>query len=355
MGSLMNVSIGNNKLNPLDVLKITNQTGNILYQATTHRTYMPSQTNYKPIQELQGGLGNQGAEYLGLISNDIEMIRQIIGINSIADASSPSNGQLVGVAEMALSATSTTLKPMYSAYLTIKERAVRNAVLRIQLIVKYNGIYELSYHKAMGGAITQTLKIGSEVNNAMFGIRIQARPDQQEKQSIIEAARESMQAGRNGVPLIGYGDYLMVVDFVSRGMTKWARAYIANKEAQTMKRIEEEKAAAIEQQGQQNQMLQQMTAEHEKAMLAGELEKIREEGTQKKELAAEQHQYKMAELQLTTNAKMQTDIANKAIDIRHEQNIHEREHQQIIEQQDNQAVLDKELIKATPKPPAPKK
>ena len=355
MGSLTNISIGNNKLTPLDVLKITNQTGDVLFQATTHRTYMPSQTSYKPIQELQGGLGNQGVEFLNLIQNDIEMIRQIIGINNIADASSPSNGQLVGVAEMALSATSTTLKPMYSAYITIKERIMRNVALRIQLIVKYSGEYELSYHKALGAGITQTLKIGSEVNNAMFGIRIQARPDQQEKQAIIEAARESMQAGRNGVPLIGYGDYLMVVDFVSRGMTKWARAYIANKEAQTMKKMEEEKKMAIELQGQQQKELQQMNAEHEKAMADFEMAKIDKEGQIKMSLEEVKHKNKMEEIQLTMGMQQRMDAMNKVVELSHNRTQAELEHEQALELQENQAAIDKDLIKATPKPTTPKK
>jgi len=263
-GSLLNVSIGNNKLTPLEVLKIRNQTGDILYQATTHRTYMPSQTNYKPIQELQGGLGNQGQEFLMLIDSDINMIRQIIGINSVADASSPASGQLVGVSELSLQATSNTLKPMYSAYVTIKERAFKNVALRIQLLVKYNESYELSYFKALGSSITETLKIGSEINNAMFGIRIEARPNAEEKQAILNAALESMRVGRQGVPLLSYSDYLMVQDFLSKGMTKMARAYIANKEQQMMAKQEQEKQMAIEQQGQQNQMLQQQKGEQDK-------------------------------------------------------------------------------------------
>ena len=332
-GSLLNISIGNNKLSPLEVLKIRNQTGDILYQATTHRTYMPSQTNYKPIQELQGGLGVQGQEFLQLISHDIDMIRQIIGINRIADASSPVNDQLVGVSEMSLQATSTTLKPMYSAYITLKERVFRNAALRIQLMVKFSGEYELSYFKALGSAITQTLKIGSEINNAMFGIRIEAKPDAQEKQNIINAALESLRVGRQGTPLLGYADYLMVQDFVSKGQIKWAKAYIANKEQQTLKRVEQEKQQAIEAQGQQQQMLQQQKGEQDQMLSQMEIDKIKVENEEKRKTIELQHYLKMDEIRLQMGMKVDEQMTFKSIEMQHQHDMMEKQTEQAMVQQ----------------------
>lgn len=347
-GSLLNVSIGNNKLTPLEVLKIRNQTGDILYQATTHRTYMPSQTNYKPIQELQGGLGTQGQEFLMLITNDINMIRQIIGISNVADASSPAPDQLVGTSELSLQATSTTLRPMYSAYLTIKERAFRNVALRVQLLVKYNGEYELSYFRALGSEVTQTLKIGAEINNAMFGIRIEARPDQQEKQAILQAAMEAMRVGRQGVPLLSYSDYLIVQDFVSKGMLKMAQAYIASKEQIVMKQQEQEKQAAIEQQGQQNQMLQQQKGEQDQALLTLEMEKIKLENEEKRKTLGEQHQYKMDEIRLTQGMQVDTQATLKAIDMQHQHDMNDKQHQQQLEQQQQQAAIEQQQMQQKP-------
>lgn len=331
-GSLLNVAIGNQKLTPLEVLKIRNQTGDILYQATTHRTYMPSQTNYKPIQELAGGLGPQGREFLELISHDIEMIRQIIGISRVADASSPTGADLVGVSEMSLQATSNTLKPMFSAYITVKERAFRNAALRIQLLVKFNKTYELGYDKAIGAPSTQILKIGSEVNNAMFGIRIEAKPTQEEKQTILTAAMESMRVGRQGIPLLGYSDYLVVFDFVNKGMLKMAKAYIAYKEQAMMDKIEKDKMAAIQAQGQQQQQLVAMQAQQEQQKLQMEIEKIKVENEEKRKTIREQHFYKLDEIRLQGGMQIDSDITQKTIDMQHQHDIMEKE-------QENQMML----------------
>lgn len=353
-GSLLNISIGNNKLSPLEVLKIRNQTGDILYQATTHRTYMPSQTNYKPIQELQGGLGVQGQEFLQLISNDIDMIRQIIGINRIADASSPSSGQLVGVAEMSLQATSNTLKPMYSAYITLKERTFRNVALRVQLMVKFSGEYELSYFRALGSAITQTLKIGSEIDNAMFGIRIEARPNAQEKTDIMNAALESMRVGRQGTPLLGYSDYLMVQDFLSKGQIKWAKAYIANKEQQTLKRIEQEKQQAIQMQGQQQQMLQEQKGQQDQVLSQMEMDRIKLENEEKRKTLELQHYLKMDEIRLQMGMGVDQQMTFKAIDLQHQHDMMEKQTEQaMIQQQMQQQMAQQQAAQPPAEAPGP--
>jgi hypothetical protein len=273
-GSLTNISMGNNKLTPLEVLRIANQTGDVLFQASATKSHLPSQTNYRPVQELQGGMGNQLNEYLTIIASHLESIRTAIGINRVADASSPSADQLVGVSEISMSATINSLKPMLTSILNVKERSCRNIALRMQMLVKFNKVYELGYTKVFGKNITQVLKIGSEIENSMFGIRIEARPNQQEKDQIMNAALESMRVGRQGQPLLGYGDYLMVQNFVNLGMTKYARAYIAQKEREAMDRMEQEKQAAIAQQGEQNAQLQQMKGEQEKALFDMEMQKI---------------------------------------------------------------------------------
>lgn len=281
--TITNITMANNKLKPLDVLKIANQQGDMLFQSTSTKSHLPSQTNYRPIQELEGGLGNQLNEYLGLINSHLESIRQVIGINRVADASSPGAQQLVGVSEISMQATVTSLRPMFSSILNVKERACRNIALRIQMLIKFNKVYELGYHKVFGKSVTEVLKIGSEIENSMFGIRIEARPNQQEKDQIMQAALESMRVGRQGQPLLGYADYLMVQNFVNLGMTKMARAYIGQKEREAVAKMEEEKAAAIEQQGQQNAQLQQMKGEQEAALLKKEMDMIVLKGQQERE------------------------------------------------------------------------
>lgn len=309
LSAISNVSMGGSKLPPLDILKIYGQKGDLLFQATPTRSFTPTQTNYKPIQELAGGMGNMLNEMLGSIAADIEQIRGIIGINRVADASSPSSEQLVGVSEISMQATTTSLRPMYSAYLTIKERTCRNIALRTQMIIKFSKVYEAGYIRAFGKSITQTLKIGSEVENAMFGIRIEARPNQVEKEQIMNAALESMRVGRNGQPLMQYGDYLMVQNFVNLGMTKMARAYIAQKERETIAKQEEEKAAGIEQQNQVVQQQMQAKAQIDAELLQLEIQKIQAEGEEDRKTLEMEYTYKMEMKKMELQSKENETLA----------------------------------------------
>jgi hypothetical protein len=178
----------------------------------------------------------------------------------------------------------------------------------------------------------------------MFGIRIEARPNAEEKQAILNAALESMRVGRQGVPLLGYSDYLMVQDFISKGMTKMARAYIANKEQQMMAKQDQEKQMAIEQQGQQNQMLQQQKGEQDQALFALEMEKIKLENEEKRITLGEQHEYKMAEIRLTQGMQVDTQSTLKAIDMQHEHDVMQKQKEQQMEQAQQQAALQQQQM-----------
>lgn len=312
--SLINMSIGNQKTSPLEIIKIYGQSGVLLHATTTHNGYAPGAMNQKPIQELEGGLGAQGLEFLQQMNNDLNLLRDITGINRVADASSPSGEDLVGVSEMAMQATSTALKPMYAGYITIKERVAKNVALRIQLLVKFNGTYELGYYHAIGKPMTQTLKIGAEVNNAMFGIRIQARASGQERQRIYDAAMQSLAVGKSGQVGINMSDYLVITRFIESGMLKLAEAYLAQKERQEKERQEALAQKNIELQGQQQQQLEQMKAAQGQEMAKASMDLLISTEDQKRITLELQHTHKMAEIRLTKGMEQQTKVLEKTID-----------------------------------------
>lgn len=344
-GVLDNITIGGQKINTLDILRIRGLTGNILYKIGTHRSYQPTATNYKPIQELQGGFGAQLQELYMIINNNIEMIRQIIGINRVADGSSPQTDQLVGVTELSMQAAQNTLKPLYYSYLQIKERACKNIAQRIQLIVKHNGMYELGYFKALGKNITETLKIGAEINNAMFGIRIEARPDAAEKQVILQAAQQAMAVGRQGVPLITMSDFLMINTFLQRGMLKFAQAYLAHKEQQTLAQQQQQQQQAIEAQGQQNMMLEQAKAQAAQQALQLQMQLIAMENEEKRKTEYLKGQMKLQEIRLEKGMELENDVIIQSMI--NKQDTKELETYEVIEE--------KKIEASKQKPTTPKK
>ncbi len=312
IGTLDNVTMGGKKLHPLELFKIRNHTGHQLYAATTHRNYQPTATGYKPIQELAGGAGQNLVEALQYMEKQIMLIQDITGISRVAAAGNPQADDLVGVTELSLQATATALRPLFSQYVSVKERMCQNAALRIQLLVKVNKVYEGQYVMALGAAQTQTLKIGSEINNAMFNIRIQARPSVEEKLQILEAAQVSLQTGRNGQIGISTSDYFTIVRFINQGMLKMAEVYLAFKERKAKEEAEVHAKEMVAEQGKQNLELEkqkaqaaQMLLDQQKANL--ELEyKLKTQFTLVTDNNA--HKNKMEELGFTETTKRQTVI-----------------------------------------------
>lgn len=310
VGSLSNVNIGGSqgKMSPLQLIKLRNQTGTLLYSATTHRSYMPTQNNYKPIQELAGGAGQQINDCIQLMDHALQLIQDITGINRIASAQNPTGEDLVGVSQIALQSTATVLKPLFSQYLSMKQRMAMNVALRIQLLVK-DKRYAEGYNIALGNFIVKTLDLGSEVNNAMFNIIIRVRPSAEEKAKINEAATISMQAGRNGMPGISMGDYLTINRFIGMGMLKYAEAYLAYRESVAKKEAAEQAATNSKQQ--QDAMLalekqkEQTLMTDYKMQTDKELALIEAKKNAEMQVNSQKHDFTMQELQVKVGGQVQ--------------------------------------------------
>lgn len=310
VGSLSNVNIGGSqgKLSPLQLIKLRNQTGTLLYSATTHRSYMPTQNNYKPIQELAGGAGQAITDCIQLMDHSLQLIQDITGINRIASAQNPTGEDLVGVSQIALQSTATVLKPLFSQYLSMKQRMAMNVALRVQLLVR-DKRYADGYNLALGNFIVKTLDIGSDVNNAMFNIIIRVRPSAEEKAKINEAATISMQAGRNGMAGISMGDYLTINRFIGMGMLKYAEAYLAYRESVAKKEAAEQAAANSKQQEAAMIALQKEKTETEKVTMQLLTEKeiavINAKMNADMQVNAQKHDFTMAELQVKVSGQVQ--------------------------------------------------
>ena len=68
-------------------------------------------SNYKPIEELDNGIGNEATQYFGIITNNIQLLRDILGFNEITDGSTPDPRTLNGVAKYASESTNNSISP----------------------------------------------------------------------------------------------------------------------------------------------------------------------------------------------------------------------------------------------------
>ena len=224
--SLQNMKLGASKMEPLEILKIRKQQGDLLFKATTHKGQVNIPGGYRPVQELAGGIGPQLDEFIKIFTVYTEFIREATGINQIADASTPNPEQSVGGSELAIAATNNALRPIYSAYINIKERVARNSSMRLQLLIKHNNEAYEGYVPVLGRIGAQIISISADVVDANYYIKYEAKPTDKRKEIIRQAAIQAMAPDRDGTKSIELPDFLLIERLLENGNLKYAEAFL---------------------------------------------------------------------------------------------------------------------------------
>lgn len=245
LGALENISIdGMGDLTPLQVLEIYNQTGKMIYKSNS--TFEDdgegtSATDHKVIEELQGGMGSTFQELIADLNNSIQMLQEVSGVNDIIAASTPNPKQPVGTSKMAVQATHNTLYPLVSGFMSLKEDISKDALEKLKLQTRYNDEVKYNY-KALGSSLLKTIKISSDYSNNFYGLKVQRRASEEQRQHILNAAMQALnQRSKTGSGGIEYGDYLTITRLAESGNLKLCEALL-NYRIQKRRKLDEEAA-----------------------------------------------------------------------------------------------------------------
>ncbi|HOM03033.1 MAG TPA: hypothetical protein PLH43_09425 [Acetivibrio sp.] len=261
--SLQNMKLGGEKMEPIDILALRRDTGDLIYKLTTHTGRPNVPGGMRPVQELQGGIGPQLNEFIQLFELNLNFIRELTGINQIADASTPDPNQSVGGSKLAVAQTIKALRPIYSGYIRLKELVCRSCAIRIQNIVGVDSEAYKIYIPAIGQGGVKLLDFDSENIDADYHIKIEAKPTEERKQIILQAAMNAMQPDRDGYVGIQMEDFLLILRMLEDGNLKFAEYYLSyrsqqNKERQL--RLQRENMMLDAQNAQQTAMLKEQEA-----------------------------------------------------------------------------------------------
>jgi hypothetical protein len=221
------MKLGGEKMDPIEILALRRDTGDLFYKLTTHTGRMNVPGGFRPIQELEGGIGRQLEEFIRIFDLNMNFIRDLTGVNQIADASSPDPNQSVGGSQMAVAATTNALKPIYTAYVRLKELTARSCALRLQVFVLHSKEAYTGYIPVIGTSGVKILSFEADDIDADYHIKIQAKPTEQRKQVILQAAIDSMQPNKDGYIGLEYPEFLMIERLLEDGNLKYAEYFLA--------------------------------------------------------------------------------------------------------------------------------
>jgi hypothetical protein len=236
MAALQNISLGGDKLKPLELLKILTQTGDLIWKSTTHHGQPNIPGGRTPIQELQGGIGTQLNEFVAIWEFNANAIREMTGINQVADASSPDPNMSVGGSEIAMASANNALRPLYSGYLNIKEQSAKNIALRLQLLIKHDKEAYTAYMPVIGSLGVQLISVGADTVDADYYIKYEAKPTAERKATIKDAAIKAMSPDRDGIIGIELPDFLMIERLLESSSLKFAEVYLNYKSKKNKER-----------------------------------------------------------------------------------------------------------------------
>lgn len=249
--SLSNMTLKGKQMKPLDIIKIGVQTNKWIYKASTIRGQINTQG--KPIQELEGGIGRKLQEIIQQFEFDLNFIRELTGITYGSDASNPKADIGLGVTEQLVVATNNALKEIYMGVIQLKESISLNICLRIKSLLREKKYYD-GYYYVLGSKSAESFRLSSDKVAAQYGIKLQALPNDVDMIEIQKQLQSMSMSGKNGTPLITAGEYFAVLRMLKSGSSyKSIQQFLSNREI---------KAKRLEQQNQQqNQIMLAKTSQ----------------------------------------------------------------------------------------------
>jgi len=294
---------GGEVMDPEDVVDMFLQKGVLVY-----RRYDPKSgySSAKPIEELENGVGKDATFYYGQIINNIQLIRDITGLNELTDGSTPDARTLTSVAAMAQEGSNNALYYILDGERDILERACGDMLLRIQDIIQNGKGYD-GYKRSLGTNSVEYWKASEKLPAHVFGINLEIRPDEMARQRLLEYATKY--AGDGGLQpedifLIESTDNLkQAQEILSYRFAKRRKETQNHQMTLQRDRVEAEQQSAVAQEQERQRT----------AQLENELKKDLE--SHKKGLEVEfehlRHKHRMSELELSA----EKDQSMKAMDM----------------------------------------
>ena len=343
MDGLAEVDLGNGtNYNPAEALNMYFQTGSVVGRSLTQDGDM--NRGKVPIQELSSSSGIGKIQALITAYNyNMQMIRDVTGLNEARDGAMPDANSLVGLQKMAANASNTATKHIQDASVYLALSTCENISLKIADVLNF----PLTKNSLMNSVSTfnvETLKEIEKLNLHDFGIFLEMEPDDEEKaelQQNIQIALQTKEIDIEDAIDIKEIKNLKLANQMLKLKRKQkqeaAQAIVQqNIQAQAQANAESsEKAAMAEVQKQQALTAEKVSIEQAKANF--EMQRMQAEAQIKKELMATEFQYN---IQLAQAAGSATQQKEKEIEDRKDKRVKIQGTQQseLIEQRQNEGM-----------------
>lgn len=260
LSALENVALGagGKKMEPQEILNMFFETGVLVSRRSG--ISMDSNVNYKAINPIQNGMGDQ----LLAIGQDLreskQALREITGLNELTDGSTPNPKMLTTIANLANESTNNALYPYVICRKRVIESTAKGCIQRLQIAIK-QGPYD-GFNKDTGRWVT----VPKSLKDFDYDIMIEDKPTDEQKQWLMNLLSKDIEAG-----YLDTGDVVTIINATNIKSAQIILSSKAKKAKERMDRIAQENAIVTARaQGESNQQ-----AEMIKLKVAMELHQLK--------------------------------------------------------------------------------
>lgn len=191
--ALQDISIegsGGKKLTPKQALQIYFETGVLLWR---RRDAQGNLSNFKPIVEMAGGISNAMEKHFNFMIQDINLLRDQIGLNELTDASTPNSEMGKAVAEMASGASEDALRGLHFAFDSVNLGTHQRTVMHLSGMAA-TGLAP-QYTEALGLQAMAVTTLLSDLTYHELGVYMQKQPTDQMRAWINEHCNKGIDKG----------------------------------------------------------------------------------------------------------------------------------------------------------------
>jgi hypothetical protein len=186
------IDLGNGtNYSPQEALNMYFQTGSVIGRSMTQDGEFNNAR--VPIQELQSSSGN--VKMASLINNynfNLQMIRDVTGLNEARDGSMPDGNALVGLQKIAAANSNTATRHILQSVLYLTSKTAEAISLRISDVLEFSDMKE-SFIRSIGDVNVGILEEIKDFHLHDFGIFLELAPDDEEKQLLENNIQVALQ------------------------------------------------------------------------------------------------------------------------------------------------------------------
>ena len=188
------VTIGDKTYDPLEITELFLHTGVFIYNERVDFGDYDERVLGKPMEPIPLNIAEDYRLFTEEIVQGIDMIRQVTGVNPVADGTSVNGDMLKGVQEGMQMATNSALQPYMDDYKMYSQQCVAYTAKKWQ-VAALAGDIDISF-KPFDNSIIKTFKLTKRVNDYDYGIHIVLVPNLLQKREMIAHLRMKQSEGK---------------------------------------------------------------------------------------------------------------------------------------------------------------